>query len=215
MRQFLKALVIFSTLFSVRPLEAATLQLIHETTGTYNSAKDQNVQMKVSTGGFNVVIATSGVVSSSATTATGIPRFSQIKIVQVVTYTAAASSATTATTFVASNLSGPITPQSTSSRIFIVATGQIRASNVANGAEATLLRGTSNLAAANGMCFPVSAGVVTDGLDFPCTMTLMDSPSTTSSTTYAVGIRGQGGATATWTNQSTTSSLTLIEVNGL
>lgn len=158
----------------------------------------------------------SGITSiSSATIAANIARFSQVKIIQVVSYTVAAASATTSTTYVASNLSGSITPQFTSSKILVMVSGQLRALNISVGANGTILRGGSNILVANGMCYPVSAGVVTDGLDFPCSMTYLDSPNTTSSTTYAVGIKAGGATTATWTNQSTTSSITLIEVNGL
>lgn len=129
-----------------------------------------------------------------ATTATQAPRFSQIKLLQVVTATSTTAFTTTSSTFQASNLTASITPTSASNRIKITASGPIQLGANNHNVFITLERGTTNLGAANG--FQQLSTTTGGGVNVPSTMTFIDSPATTSATSYTVYIKNDDNATS-------------------
>lgn len=120
------------------------------------------------------------------------------EVVQVVTATTSTLTTTTSTTFVTANLSASITPSATSSKILAIvsAAGRISASDKAH--YTTLFRGTvagTNLGNGNNgfnMFFTQSGGLNQQTISF----SYLDSPATTSATTYTVGFRADTPATA-------------------
>jgi hypothetical protein len=130
------------------------------------------------------------------------------KVLQVQNMTSTAETGTTGSTFVSTVLTDTITPSSTSSKILIIATGNLNNQGTAEWTYATIARDGTNLGSSFGM-----TGVYSNGGDnhSACTMTYLDSPSSTSSLTYDVRIKVTG-STGKWNEQNGVSSLTLIEI---
>ena len=129
-----------------------------------------------------------GTVLTSATT-TGFPAGSVIQVVQAIYSTLVTSSSTS---FVDSGLSASITPTSASSKILILLNpviGVYRQNNTVHGAF-NLVRGSTQI---NSIGAPSINGAVGSGgflvIDAPGSMVYLDSPATTSSTTYKMQMR--------------------------
>jgi len=134
------------------------------------------------------------------------------KILQVVSATDSTQRTTTSTSFVtASNtLSVDITPSSTSSKIFIICNTSFGTDTANAQAEVTLYRDSTNLGTAQGL---MSNILITSGTSIrtPGTMTILDSPSSTSEITYQLYCKAAGGTLQlNWNN--TKSSITAFEV---
>jgi len=129
------------------------------------------------------------------------------KVLQVQNMTTTSGTSTTSGSFVATSLTDTITPSATSSKILIIATGNLNNTTGSQWTYATIAKDGTNLGNGFGM-----TGVYATGDNHSaCTMTFLDSPSSTSSLTYDVRIRVTGG-TGNWNQQVATSSLTLIEI---
>jgi hypothetical protein len=136
-------------------------------------------------------------------------------VLQSITATDLTERSTTSTSFVtASNtLSVTITPTSTASKIFIIVTTTGYKNNDSNGIY-TIYRGATNLGnSTNGM------QVITFNQYVPIAMSILDSPTTTSSTTYQVYFKMYGGSgnaylTAGLASANNFSSMTVFEIAG-
>jgi hypothetical protein len=129
------------------------------------------------------------------------------KIAQVVSASFNTEVSTTSTSYVTTNLTATITPTLNTSKIFIIVSGSISSATI--GAYGTIFRGTvagTNLAitALRGFTFISSASGFS--------MTYLDSPATTSATTYTFGARSSSGGTVYIHANDATSTMTLIEV---
>lgn len=130
------------------------------------------------------------------------------KILQAVTYTDQGSYwETSSTTYVSTPLSVSITPSSTSSRILVIAGMNGNQTPAGAGMLFTLYRNSTNLATGLGACFKNFAGTP----EKTTSIVFLDSPSTTSSITYAVYARVTGGIGAL-DNGGTTSAIVALEV---
>ena len=136
------------------------------------------------------------------------------KVLQVVNATYSTLTSTTSATFVTSGLSASITPSSDTSKILIihdVAGEHLSASYISC---ITIFRGTvagTNLGnASTGFLVMYVNGTTVLG---SMSMSFLDSPATTSSTTYTIGIRATAGATFRAQYNSTPSVLTLMEIS--
>ena len=130
------------------------------------------------------------------------------KVLQVVTATDQTSRNTSSTSFVtASNtLSVAITPSSASNKVFVIAQFS---SGQGAGAETiyTIFRGATNIGNSNNGFARLSTS--TGGM---ATIAYLDSPSTTSSTTYQVQLRLNGTDTNTLNWNSCLGSITVMEI---
>lgn len=134
-------------------------------------------------------------------------------VLQVVQGTASAQDTTTGNTFVASSLSASITPKFSTSKILILVSSV--GFNTGNGqGNFTVYRGATNLGGGSSgqaslqMYFNSSGYTVT-----PLLLNYLDSPATTSSTTYQVYFKTQSGSTTTFFGSGNiTETITLIEV---
>ena len=135
------------------------------------------------------------------------------RVLQVVGATSSTNVSTTSSTYVTSGLSASITPSSTSSKILIIAStpGNVSASNEAG--NCTIFRGTvagTNLATGSAAYMTrILTGAY--GAFVPI---FLDSPNTTSATTYTVGLRS--GHTDTTTRAQAfdgTGSIVLMEIS--
>ena len=144
------------------------------------------------------------------------------QVIQVVTATDNTTRSTTGTSFVtASNtLSVSITPSSASNKILVMVDGGGRASNDDASLTTTIYRGATNLGDSTGGLGSAVAGSEAGGGDNGMfSMHLLDSPATTSSTTYQVYIKNSAGGGTVYinnnrNNQTSKSSITVMEIKG-
>ena len=134
---------------------------------------------------------------------------------QVVTATDSTERTTTSSTFVtASNtLSVTITPSSASNKIFVTASFSYSTPTGTVSFFPTLFRGATNLGdATNGF------GNLFDGDSYEnshATLQILDSPNTTSATTYQVYFRkGSGGSAGKINNEGSFSTIIVFEIAG-
>ena len=134
-------------------------------------------------------------------------------VLQVVYGTTTADNNTTSTSFQASDLSASITPSSTSNKIFVqvgLASWHVASSN----AYVTVYRDSTNIGNGNygiSMLYAHSTGTyIPSGA-----IQVLDSPSSTSSLTYKMYFRSQGGG-STYVSYSSygISTITLMEIAG-
>jgi hypothetical protein len=146
---------------------------------------------------------------ANGTAATDAAAVGQLPFVQVISFSTATQFTTTSSTFQTTNLTATITPTSASSKIFIIASSNLENGGVSKTALATIARNGTNILGVNGQGYYLNA---TDNV-VPCTLSYMDSPATTSATTYAVQIRNIDNATTIqWGQSNTTQSILLVEV---
>ena len=115
------------------------------------------------------------------------------KVLQVVTAVDTAGRQSTSTSFVTASSTATIniTPSATSSKIYVVCSGNFHCNDGNDGWYATIYRDSTNLGNANsGLAHGNSVpGVSVNYL--PTCMTILDSPNTTSQVTYQLYIRLQ------------------------
>jgi hypothetical protein len=114
------------------------------------------------------------------------------KVLQVVTATDETPRTTTSTSYVtASNaIAVTITPTSTSSKIFVIMSTTVSSPSNTYAGHITIYRGSTNLATNQ---FINAHGTTTYQVEGGA-ISVLDSPNTTSATTYQVYIKVQGGA---------------------
>ena len=134
-------------------------------------------------------------------------------VLQVVQATTASTVTTTSASYVTSGLSASITPSSSSSKVLVLVTAAFANSTTSSGTLVTIFRGTvagTNLFGAPGSGSIYSAA---DAIEAPYASNFLDSPTTTSATTYTVGMKIGSSTTATAQVNGCTSTITLIEVS--
>ena len=138
-------------------------------------------------------------------------------VLQVVTASHDTRVDNNSTSFVDSGLSCSITPSATSSKVFVIVSqnlGQDRNSGTATG-DCKLLRDTTSIYEMDTMSFVESGGSVAKSI-VSNSITVLDSPSTTSSVTYKTQIAcndtsSSGTSRANWGGPSI---MTLMEIAG-
>jgi len=155
----------------------------------------------------NADINASAAIASSKLTGTG-------KVLQVVQGDYTGTVSTTSTTYVTTNLSASITPSSTSNKILIMVslngcyqpnTNQVERSIIYRGGSALVSSGT---APSFGDNYSTSGG-----LTVAHCYQYLDSPATTSSTTYTIYFRSEGSTVYVNINGGT-SFIQLLEIAG-
>ena len=165
---------------------------------------------------------------ADSTTATGLAWAtlpSSGKVLQVVNSTTTTSTTISSTTLTDSTITASITPSATSSKVLVMATISLNSQRDISGqaVRVALLRGSTSIAAWNdaGNARWFGTGITTSPaatyfqMWSTNTLVWLDSPSTTSSTTYKI----QGAAESTANNGSITfqfssaySTITLLEI---
>jgi len=131
------------------------------------------------------------------------------KILQVLTASDSTERTTTSTSFVtaSSTLTVDITPSATSSKIFVVAS--IGGYKKDGGAmHLSIYRGSTNLGHNDRGMINGDA----NNVRYSSAMTVLDSPNTTSATTYRVRIRSEGGDTVRLNADGVESNIVVMEV---
>lgn len=139
-------------------------------------------------------------------------------VLQVVSASHSTETSTTSASWVTTGLNASITPKSTSSKVLIMAQVNGSTSASTNNGYFTIFRGTvsgTNLGQTgvnnSGFGSLYSAG---GRIDATMTLTHLDSPSTTSSQTYTIGMYAAAGITFTAQKFNAPSTLTLMEIAG-
>ena len=133
-------------------------------------------------------------------------------VLQVVTATDATERTTTSTSYVtgSNTLSASITPSSASNKILILVSSSVKCNGNSTGSY-TVYRGASNLVGASGFIRTTDGNVdVSVGLG----INYLDSPATTSSTTYQVYFKASANTAYLNTPTGATGSITLLEIKG-
>jgi len=162
--------------------------------------------------------AVSGTILTTGSSGQSIPKAALPtgSVLQVVNTTYSTDTATTSTSYVDTGLSGSITPLYSTSKILVIAT--VNGVGKASGTQVAfkLLRGSTSL-----FNYESSATYTANNDNNfvgSCGVEYLDSPSTTSSTTYKVQFRSVAGATiyaqSGGAGDGSTSSITLMEIAG-
>ena len=134
------------------------------------------------------------------------------KVLQVLNATTTSETATTSSSYQATNLSVSITPSNSANKVLIQAQFVLCTATDSNWADSTLYRGASNLVGANG-CVGVYIGDASQ-IHTPASITFLDSPSTTSATTYTVRIRSRNNSGNTRFNADNfTATIVAMEIS--
>jgi hypothetical protein len=135
------------------------------------------------------------------------------KIAQVIQTVVATAVTTTSSSYVTSSLNASITPTLNTSKILIVVSMPFSNDSYPT-TNFTIFRGTvagTNLAGATGFGQFKTGASTNPSLQSVFNATYLDSPATTSATTYTVGMKTDGGTVISFQN-STTGTITLFEV---
>jgi hypothetical protein len=131
----------------------------------------------------------------------------------VVQATYSTATSTTSATFTDSGLSASITPSSSSNTILIIVNQHIRVNKATDcGYGFRLVRGSTAIFTRDDGS--TAAYLTASDLRFPNTMVYLDSPSSTSSTTYKTQINSYNSSTVNAQHSSIPSTITLMEIKG-
>jgi hypothetical protein len=129
------------------------------------------------------------------------------KILQIVTANLSSEGNTTSTSYASTSLAASITPSATSSKVLILMAGPVYQNTSSEDYIGTIYRGVSDIGG-NGLGRLRSNG---GGIGGNFAITYLDSPSTTSSTTYTYYHKVTSG-TGYISINNLTSTITLLEV---
>ena len=174
---------------------------------------------------LNAIPATAGsvsdsyIVSMAASKLTGtqaIPKATLPtgSVLQVIQGTYATQGSTTSSSYVATGLSASITPSSATSKILVIVQGNIQAAASQN-TNITLYRGTVSGTDLSGTSGGVGFSYLNAGTQITNSapiISYLDSPATTSSTTYTFAYKVSGGATSYTNVGNALSTITLMEI---
>jgi hypothetical protein len=132
-------------------------------------------------------------------------------VLQVVSVANKTGTSTTGNTYIASTLAASITPTSSSSKILVFGHFYVRTSASAVSTIATLYRNSTDLTSGTiGLTYAYAAS---SNLEITAPFSYLDSPSTTSSTTYTIYFkRSDAAGTAAIGSSNMDSVITLMEI---
>jgi hypothetical protein len=153
--------------------------------------------------------AVSGTFITTASSGQSIPKAALPtgSVLQVVSTTKTDTFSTASTTFTdVTGLSASITPTSSSSKIFVIVSMSCTGISGVFSAQARLMRGSTAIAVGDSAGSRTQASLMWEGgqeANFGISVTFLDSPATTSSTTYKMQLRTNSGANTTFVNRAT------------
>ena len=154
--------------------------------------------------------ANATVLTADSTTATGTKWAtpSAGKILQVIFATDSTVTSNSTTTFADTSLSASITPASASNKVLVLVSTVVEkgSGNANNAVKYRLVRDSTTLQTMEYVAYTFTAIINVEGLS----MTYLDSPSTTSATTYKTQIANQVAASGVNDNPGATTATTMI-----
>ena len=168
-----------------------------------------NTNIKSGTTTIVAVTSTGAAVTGTLSASGGIAKASLPtgSVLQVVNATSSTQVTTTSATYVTTGLTATITPLFSTSKILVIANPAIQGA-AAQNTNLTLYRAGSNLLGAVGFGYVNAGGQVTNQIT---ACLYLDSPATTSATTYEFYLKVSGG-TAYFGAGSSISTITLMEI---
>jgi hypothetical protein len=167
---------------------------------------DGSERVRIDSSG-NLKLSTSG---TKILNSSGNPILQQTgSILQVVSATYSTQVDSSASVFTATGLTASITPTSATSKILIFFGLPIRNGSAGVNVIGTIYKNGSNLLGTYGL------GILkgdSSAIQINLGASYLDSPSTTSSTTYAIYINPNGATSAQWCGGNSTGSITLMEI---
>lgn len=131
------------------------------------------------------------------------------RVLQIVNATYATTQGSTTTTYADSGLTATITPQSTSSKIYVVVSLTAYSDAATTELGLRLVRGSTTLRTNTGYCYSTGGSQSGDPV-----FQHLDSPSTTSATTYKLQFARVSGTGNVYTNPNNNQGyITLMEVS--
>jgi hypothetical protein len=155
--------------------------------------------------------AVSGTVLTTGSSGQSIPKAALPtgSVLQVVSTSSTTTTSTSSTSFVTAGISASITPTSSSSKILVTVSGggmdTWQSSN--NRISATVYRNASTQIGGFTNVFGFSSRTIA-----PMAYQYLDSPATTSSTSYTVYFKSEGAYTVYMNSQSETLTITVMEI---
>jgi len=132
------------------------------------------------------------------------------RVLQVVQATNASTTTISTSTYTSINLSASITPSSSTSKVLVFATiGAVLKSQNTYG-QAKLFRGATDLGVLAGY---IGYNNTTTDSGSSVSLTFLDSPATTSSTTYEVKFASGSNIASVQVNAQATNTITLMEIS--
>lgn len=136
-----------------------------------------------------------------------------LKVVQIIAATASSNFTTTSSTYQSTNLTASITPTSASNKILVLTSGVLINTNPSvTNAYITVFRGSTNLGVGANAALGVSISGGTSTTNQIVSPFVVDSPSTTSSTTYTVKIFSSNNSTNVSFGSDMLQSILLVEI---
>ncbi|MFY8212619.1 MAG: hypothetical protein ACOVLB_08150 [Candidatus Nanopelagicus sp.] len=151
-----------------------------------------------------IIDGSSGITFPNSTT-----QASAGKVLQVVQGTLSTSTSTTSSSYVTSGVTATITPKFATSKIFILLSAQAR-SDANKWLQTALFKNGSYLNKINDGLHYVSGTTITTQLSY----SFLDSPATTSATTYALYFNAQAGGTVSINIDNAVATIILMEIAG-
>jgi hypothetical protein len=149
---------------------------------------------------------TAGITFNNATT-----QASAGSILQVVNATSTSTTSTTSTSFVTTGFSASITPKFSTSKVLALISGNGFQGTSSAQVWITLYRGATELSGATNGFNGISNGA--GGIIGVLNFSYVDSPATTSSTTYTIYIRASAG-TGYFNSNNSVATIQLLEIAG-
>jgi len=166
----------------------------------------------------NTTLAGTLATSSRGITKASMPSGSVLQVVSLAANQGGSDISTSSTTFSSTGFSLSITPTSSTSKILVVASGAMTQTLTGGtGCLTTIFRGSTNLANGSTNGFAYYENSSGSGFQWVTgTMIVLDSPATTSSTTYTINFRavnnGAGAGTAYYNINYAGNGITLMEI---
>lgn len=134
-------------------------------------------------------------------------------VLQVVTATFTTATTTTSTSYVTTGISISITPTSATSKILILHQGMVNTQGSSYWCFYTLYRGGTNLYASGSQ--GAAGGIyINNGVDnhSPSSIVCLDSPATTSSTTYTIYVKSNTGGSVRYNADGWVTNIVAQEI---
>lgn len=210
----------FSTLTNLSGTQAniTTVDASSGVITNFTSNTSTSAYITVSTETAAKLSVTNNLTVPNGSAATDAAAFGQLKVVQIVHFVSSTTFSTTSSAFQSTNLTNAITPTSSSNKVLVLASCSytLESTNLGAQGRLTLFRGTINVGnGVNGMKVNFNTiSSITQDTGGDGDIIFMDTPATTSATTYTVKIASDGGAATTmyYPRSAVPCTLVLMEV---